>query len=42
MAARLLAQGLEGPAVAVYLTLWNRSDELDLVDLWRAAPITWG
>jgi uncharacterized protein (TIGR03083 family) len=33
---------LEGPAVAVYLTLWNRSDELDLVDLWRAAPITWG
>ena len=33
---------LEGPAVAVYLTLWNRSDELDLVDLWRSAPITWG
>jgi len=33
---------LEGPAVAVYLTLWNRSDELELVDLWRAAPITWG
>jgi hypothetical protein len=33
---------LEGSAVAVYLTLWNRSDELDLVDLWRAAPITWG
>ena len=33
---------LDGPAVAVYLTLWNRSDELDLVDLWRAAPITWG
>ena len=40
---------LEGPAVAVYLTLWNRSDELDLdgssgaaLDPWRAAPITWG
>ncbi len=33
---------LEGPAVAVYLTLWNRSDELDLVDLWRSAPVTWG
>jgi uncharacterized protein (TIGR03083 family) len=32
---------LEGPAVAVYLTLWNRSDELDLVDLWRSAPVTW-
>ena len=29
---------LEGPAVAVYLTLWNRSDETDLVDLWRSAP----
>jgi hypothetical protein len=28
--------------VAVYLTLWNRSDELDLVDLWRSAPVTWG
>ena len=33
---------LEGPAVAVYLTLWNRSDELDPVDLWRSAPVTWG
>ena len=37
---------LDGPAVAVYLTLWNRSDELDLegaaLDPWRAAPITWG
>jgi uncharacterized protein (TIGR03083 family) len=33
---------LEGLAVAVYLTLWNRSDELDLVDLWRSAPVTWG
>jgi uncharacterized protein (TIGR03083 family) len=36
---------LEGPAVAVYLTLWNRSDELDLADAardpWRRAPITW-
>ena len=38
---------LEGPAVAVYLTLWNRSDELDVshpaaaLDPWRAAPITW-
>jgi uncharacterized protein (TIGR03083 family) len=37
---------LAGPAVAVYLTLWNRSDELDLDDRaaapWRGAPITWG
>ena len=37
---------LSGPAVAVYLTLWNRSDELDLDDAarapWRDAPITWG
>jgi uncharacterized protein (TIGR03083 family) len=33
---------LEGPSVAVYLTLWNRSDELDPVDLWRSAPVTWG
>ena len=36
---------LEGPAVAVYLTLWNRSDELDVEDRalvpWRGAPITW-
>jgi hypothetical protein len=32
---------LEGPAVSVYLTLWNRSDELDPVDLWRSAPVTW-
>jgi uncharacterized protein (TIGR03083 family) len=36
---------LEGPAAALYLTLWNRSDELDLTDAardpWRAAPITW-
>jgi hypothetical protein len=36
---------LEGPAAAVYLTLWNRSDELDVdervLDPWRAAPITW-
>ncbi len=37
---------LEGAAVAVYLTLWNRSDELDVddraLDPWRGAPITWG
>ena len=37
---------VNGPAVAVYLTLWNRSDELDLedraLDAWRSAPITWG
>jgi hypothetical protein len=37
---------LEGPSVAVYLTLWNRSDELDVEDAardpWRSAPITWG
>jgi uncharacterized protein (TIGR03083 family) len=37
---------LEGPAVAVYLTLWNRSDELDVDEAarnpWRSAPITWG
>jgi uncharacterized protein (TIGR03083 family) len=36
---------LEGSAVAVYLTLWNRSDELDVDeaarDLWRRSPITW-
>jgi uncharacterized protein (TIGR03083 family) len=32
---------IEGPAVAVYLTLWNRSDELDVLDLWRSAPVTW-
>ena len=36
---------LEGPAVAVYLTLWNRSDELEVEDRvlapWRGAPITW-
>ncbi len=40
---------LEGSAVAVYLTLWNRSDELDVEDgpndgalvPWRGAPITW-
>ena len=36
---------LEGPAVAVYLTLWNRSDELAVddraLDPWRSAPITW-
>ncbi|WP_370865251.1 maleylpyruvate isomerase family mycothiol-dependent enzyme [Nocardioides agariphilus] len=36
---------LSGPAVAVYLTLWNRSDELDLDDParepWRAAGIQW-
>jgi uncharacterized protein (TIGR03083 family) len=37
---------LRGPAVAVYLTLWNRSDELDVEDRavvpFRGAPITWG
>jgi uncharacterized protein (TIGR03083 family) len=37
---------LEGPAAAVYLTLWNRSDELDVDELardpWRSAPIRWG
>jgi uncharacterized protein (TIGR03083 family) len=36
---------LRGPAVAVYLTLWNRSDELDVEDRaltpWRGAPVTW-
>jgi uncharacterized protein (TIGR03083 family) len=36
---------LEGAAVAVYLTLWNRSDELAapdaVLDPWRRAPITW-
>jgi uncharacterized protein (TIGR03083 family) len=36
---------LEGSAVAVYLTLWNRSDELTVddaaLDPWRGAPITW-
>jgi uncharacterized protein (TIGR03083 family) len=36
---------LEGSAVAVYLTLWNRSDELDVDDAardpWRRAPVTW-
>ncbi len=36
---------LSGPAAAVYLTLWNRSDELDLDDAarnpWRAAGIHW-
>ena len=36
---------LEGSAVAVYLTLWNRSDELEVedhaLDPWRSAPITW-
>ena len=36
---------LEGRAVAVYLTLWNRSDELDVdgsvLDPWRSAPVTW-
>ena len=36
---------LEGEAVAVYLTLWNRSDELEVEDRalapWRGAPITW-
>jgi len=37
---------LDGPAVAVYLTLWNRSDELDVEDRslapWRGSPVTWG
>jgi uncharacterized protein (TIGR03083 family) len=37
---------LRGPAVAVYLTLWNRSDELDVEERalvpWRGAPVTWG
>jgi len=36
---------LEGSAVALYLTVWNRSDELDVEDAardpWRHAPITW-
>lgn len=39
---------LEGSAVAVYLTVWNRSDELEVVggdpaalDPWKAAGITW-
>jgi uncharacterized protein (TIGR03083 family) len=36
---------LEGPAVAVYLTVWNRSDELAVdhlaLDPWRGAPVTW-
>ncbi len=40
---------VDGPAVAVYLTLWNRSDELAVaggdphaLDPWKAAGITWG
>lgn len=36
---------LEGEPVALYLTLWNRSDEVsaesEVLDLWRDAPITW-
>lgn len=36
---------LEGEPVALYLTLWNRSDEVtaesDVLDLWRDAPINW-
>jgi uncharacterized protein (TIGR03083 family) len=36
---------LEGDPVALYLTLWNRSDEIsaesDVLDLWRHSPITW-
>lgn len=41
---------LQGSAVAVYLTVWNRSDELNLddganaaaLDPWRGAAVTWG
>jgi uncharacterized protein (TIGR03083 family) len=36
---------LRGPAVALYLTLWNRSDEVtaDGLDLWaEQATVTWG
>ena len=37
---------LEGGAVALYLTLWNRSDEVtaesDVLDLWKDSPIVWG
>ncbi len=36
---------LRGPAVALYLTLWNRSDEVsaDGLDLWaEQAQVTWG
>ncbi len=44
--AERAAVRIQGPAVAVYLTLWNRSDELDVEDRavapWRGAPITWG
>lgn len=34
---------LEGDAVALYLTLWNRSDEIsaESLDLWRDSPIVW-
>jgi hypothetical protein len=37
---------LEGPPVALYLTLWNRSDEIsadgDVLDLWRdRSQINW-
>ncbi len=35
---------IRGPAVALYLTLWNRSDELsgDALDLWaEGARVTW-
>jgi uncharacterized protein (TIGR03083 family) len=36
---------LRGSAVALYLTLWNRSDEVsdESLDLWaEGAPVTWG
>lgn len=33
---------LEGDAVALYLALWNRSDEIDVLDLWRdRSTIVW-
>ncbi len=48
--ARPLPDGdslLRGSAVALYLTLWNRSDEVtpdsgDWPDSWRGSGITWG
>jgi hypothetical protein len=36
---------LRGPAVALYLTLWNRSDEVrdERLDLWaEGVRVTWG
>jgi len=34
---------LAGGPVALYLTLWNRSDEVDATDVWReGAQVVWG